>query len=191
MRQALWSTVALAALCFSSLLVACGDDDDDDGKSCNGLNVTDHGSAECIACTEDSCSSEYSAYCSAGCTPDSTTSACQQASGDVISCVLSKCAAQCVTISGVPSPGDTEKNFTCYQAAEGICSASLSSEGVEEMLDGSCTEAGGTSGDKCPSEGLIGCCELVSSKTCVYTTSGSPLTADSCAQIGGLWSTTP
>jgi hypothetical protein len=97
----------LLFLVSGSLIGACGSSNDSSGPNSNCSSAQHMGSdaPECRSCVEQHCSSEYSAFCSANCNTDSTSSACDKADQDISMCVFSHCLAQCDKTSSGGSGG--------------------------------------------------------------------------------------
>lgn len=124
------------ALLGLAAIPACSSSSDNNGGSSNCVPTSDFGnaSAACKSCVESSCSSEYSALCSAGCTSsNASSSACTQAAQNVGNCILSKCSSQCEDSS---SAGGSSNN--------GTAGTTSTSGGTSNASGGSDSTAGGT-----------------------------------------------
>jgi hypothetical protein len=142
--------------------------------------------------------------CSVGCNCDqncilacSADSACEQALMALSTCEEAHCSSACSSHGSNSSSGTTGStgttNIACYVAAEFACSALEEPASLANTVKMACTQSGGVASDTCPSSGLLGCCSILTSKTCFYQGSATDAATAQmqCTQGGGTWSTTP
>jgi hypothetical protein len=171
-----------------------------------------------MACVQQQCASQYSAFCSANCNANAQSSACQNATTDVATCVFSSCLSECDTSGNAGgAPGDTPSGggttssgagktsagggssgpgnvlTACYMADAHSCNVFTVPESQRELVDSQCTSNSGVSADACPSKNLVGCCTFGggTAESCGYDADQSPVNEADCTQLDGTWSTTP
>ena len=211
----------LLLLGAGSLVWACGNGSSGSGatstSSCNSTSPAGTDSAECKACVQQHCGSQYTAFCSANCNANPQSSACQKATTDVGTCVFSSCLSACDTggnaggaPGNTPSGGGTSSSgagkasigggssgpgnvlTACYMAEMHSCTVFTVPESQRELVDGQCTSNNGVSSEACPAENLVGCCTFGggTAETCGYDGDQSPVNEADCTQISGTWTTT-
>lgn len=184
------------------------------GSGGSGANVNEcvpamyqaQASSSCISCIESKCPSQFQALCDAKCGEASASggsaSACANAIIGIGECGGENCP-MCVPAGGSGGGGGSggssagAAGSTATGAGGGwACTVggqqcTFYNGQSEQLIEAACG-TNGVASAHCPTANLIGCCSSgTEGWNCYYPPRPSDGLADSCAQTGNTWSTTP
>lgn len=133
--------------------------------------------------------------CLSGCGVPSAE--CQDALAKLATCQGANCSTDCSSVSssssssgGTTTTAPGTVTVACYNATEHGCAEAVVPDYAVDPIQKKCTDEGQAASSKCPSAGLIGCCDLFGATACYYQGTDEADAQMGCGLAGGMWSTT-